>query len=73
VKVKCATKYVYSCCAMQQVRSLQVQYKYLGAGRTVKWGTLKGQVMLRKLEINAGETKGGHAFRLRRVVMRLAC
>jgi hypothetical protein len=29
--------------------------------------------MLRKLEINAGETKGGHGFRLRGVVMRLAC
>jgi len=59
---------IYGCCAMQRVSSLQVKYKYLGAGRTGK-----GQVMLRKLEINAGETKGGHGFRLRRVFMILPC
>lgn len=64
---------IYGCCAMQRVSSLQVKYTYLGAGRTVKWDRLRGQVMLRKLAINAGETKGGHGFRLRRVIMRLAC
>ena len=64
---------MYGCCAMQRVSSLQVKYTYLGAGRTVKCGRLRGQVMLHKLAINAGEPKGGHGFRLRRVVMRLAC
>jgi hypothetical protein len=64
---------MHGCCALQRVSSIQVKYKYLGAGRTVKWFRLGGQVMLRKVEINAGETKGGHGCRLRRVVMRLAC
>lgn len=33
---------IYGFCAMQRASSLQVKCKYLGAGRTVKWGKLKG-------------------------------